>query len=258
MYQTLHGIFADKEGGEIFTCFSLWHLFYILLVVAALTALLCFSVGKEQHTKDKILSTLVAIPFGLYILDFFLMPFAYGEIDVDKLPFHVCTVMCVMCFVSRQNNFLHKYRLHFALLGLLGNLTYLVYPAGVMWYEIHPLSYRAVQTLLFHGSMVIYGVFALLHDRERLELKRCYRDVAILGVLTVWAMLGNAFYSGEAGDYSHDFNWFFLKADPLDLFSESIALYIMPWLNIIVFFAMEVLVYLLVGWINKLRDTKKA
>ena len=256
MYQTLHEIFADREGGEVFTCFGLWHFCYIVLAVAVMVILLCCFGKKAQPTKDKLLNVLVAVPFGLYMLDFFLMPFAYGEIDVDKLPFHACTAMCIMCFASRHDRHLGKDRLHFALLGLIANLTYLIYPAGVMWYEIHPLSYRAVQTLLFHGSMVIYGVLALLLDSEKLQIKRCYRDVAILGVLTVWAMLGNTFYSGEAGDYSHDFNWFFLKADPLDLFSESIALYIMPWLNIVVFFATEMLVYLLLGLVEKCRKPK--
>ena len=256
MYQTLHSIFADKEGGVVFTCFGLWHLLYAVLAVAVMVTLLCCFAQKEQPVKDRLLNILVAVPFGLYMLDFFLMPFAYGEIDVDKLPFHACTAMCVMCFASRHDKHLGKYRLHFALLGLIANLTYVVYPAGVMWYEIHPLSYRAVQTLLFHSAMVIYGVLALLYDSERLQIKRCYRDVVILGALTVWAMLGNALYSGAAGDYDRDFNWFFLKADPLDLFSESIALYIMPWLNIVVFFATEVLIYLLLGLVERHRKPR--
>ena len=258
MYPTLHRLLADKEGGEVFTCFGPWHFFYIGLVIAAIAVLLlCFN-KKDQSTKDKLLNALVVIPFGLYMLDFFLMPFAYGEIDVDKLPFHACTSMSVMCFVSRHDRHLGKYRLHFALFGLISNMMYLVYPSGVMAYEIHPLSYRAVQTLVFHSAMMIYGVVALLCDSERIQFKRCYRDVAILGLLTLWAMLGNALYSGAAGEYDRDFNWFFVKEDPLDIFSESIGRYIMPWLNILIFFAVEALVYLLLHFVYRRRKAKNA
>ena len=253
MYELLHGIFADKEGGRVFTCFGPWHISYVLLTIAAIAALIFVYRNKDQHAKDKLLKVLVAIPFTLYMMDFFLMPLAYGEISVDKLPFHACTLMSIMCFVSRQNTFLHKYRLHFVMLGLLANLIYLVYPSGVMAYELKPHSYRVVQTMLFHASMIVCAVVSLWYDSERPTIKRCYRDVAVLGLLTVWAMLGNAVYSGAVGDYDHDFNWFFLKADPLAIFPESIAPYIMPWLNIVIFFAAEALIYLLLALLNKLR-----
>ena len=37
MYTKLHDIFADKTGGEVFTCFSAWHFFYIFLVIATVS-----------------------------------------------------------------------------------------------------------------------------------------------------------------------------------------------------------------------------
>jgi hypothetical protein len=74
--------------------------------------------------------------------------------------------------------------------------------------------------------------------------------------MTVWAMIGNALYSGEADGYSHDFNWFFVKADPLAIFPEDIALYICPWLNILVFFAVEMVVFAVFALINKSKASK--
>ena len=244
MYTKLHDIFADKTGGEVFTCFSAWHFFYIFLVIATVSLTVYLCRDKNRYIKEKVLKCFIAVAFGLYMLDFFLMPFAYGEIDVDKLPFHSCTTMSIMCFLSRNNHALRKYRLNLAMLGFLCNLMYLCYPAGVMWYEIHPLSYRAVQTLLFHSVMVMYGALTLLIDHEKLSLKHWYRDLAILGILTVWATLGNALYSGtvEAVGYDHDFNWFFVKQDPFDALPEDIARYIAPWLNIIAFLALEILI----------------
>lgn len=260
MYTTLHNIFADQTGGEVFTCFSPWHFFYIFLVIATITLTLLWAKGKDQTARDKALKLFIGIAFGLYMLDFFLMPFAYGRIDIDKLPFHSCTSMSIMCFLSRNCKSLKKFRLNFALLGLLSNLAYLCYPAGVAWYEIHPLSYRAIQTLLFHSAMVTYCILTLLIDEEKLSFKHWYRDLAILCTLTVWALIGNTLYSGtlESVNYSEDFNWFFVKQDPFDALPADIAPYIAPWLNIIAFFAAEMLIRWVFVIVRKKSAQKKA
>ena len=242
MYSSLHNIFADQKGGDIFNCFGPWHFLYIFLAIGVIALSIWLLRNKDKVTCDGALKIFAGIAFGLYMLDIFLMPFAYGEIDVDKLPFHACTSMSIMCFLSNHVTFLKKYRVNFALLAVLSNLMYLIYPSGVASYEIHPLSYRAIQTLLFHGAMVVYGVLTLVWNREELTFKRWYRNLAVLGALTVWAMIGNGLYSGEADGYSHDFNWFFIKADPFGLIPEEIALYICPWLNIAVFFALEMII----------------
>lgn len=258
MYSKLHNIFADKTGGDIFVCYGLWHWFYIIATIATIATLIYLFKNKEQSAKEKVLKVLIGLAFGLYIADFFLMPFAYGEIDVDKLPFHACTSMCTMGFISNYNRFLKKYRLNFALIGLVSNIMYLSYPSGVMSYEISPLSYRAVQTLLFHSIMTVYGLMVLTFEEGGPQIKRCYRDVAILGILAVWSIIGNALYSGSAEDYSRDFNWFFVKSDPFGLLPEEWARYVLPQINIIAFFAAEMLFYLAFMFINKkIKQTKK-
>lgn len=215
--------------------FGIWHLCYIVLFSAIIIFFVIFLKNKTDIIKQKVLNGLINTAFMLYILDFFLIPFAYQEIDIEKLPFHACTAMCIMCFWSRHNTFLGKYRLNFALLGFISNFIYLMYPAGVMWYQVHPLSYRVVQTLLFHGIMTAYGLLSSIFDSEKLVWKKCYRDVVLLIIMTLWALLGNILYNGEAGKYSHNFNWFFVVQDPLYIFPETIAPFIMPFLNITAF-----------------------
>ena len=128
--------------------------------------------GKEEKTKEKVERGLIKFAFSLYILDLFLMPLAYGEIDIEKLPFHACTSMCVMCFLSYYNTFLEKYRTSFVLLGFISNLVYLLYPAGVMWYGVHPMSYRVIQTLLFHASMTVYCLLTLVFNYKNINIKK--------------------------------------------------------------------------------------
>ena len=246
MYRFLNNLLSDKKGGEIFTCFGLWHFVYIAIAILLFTALFLLLKGKDKSVKDRAMLTLINISFGLYVLDFFLMPLAYGEIDIEKLPFHICTAMCVMCFLSNHVDRLKPFRVHFALLGFISNLVYLIYPAGVMWHAVHPLSYRVVQTLIFHGIMTVYGLTVLVYDGKALSFKHCYRDLAIVSGMTVWALLGNLIYNGSSGGYSHFFNWFFVIRDPFYILPENIAPFVMPFVNIALFFGVEMLVYLII------------
>lgn len=233
----LQDLLADKKGGEIFTCFGAWHFVYIAAAALLIAVLVPVLRKKGRGAKDRAANALIGIAFGLYMLDFFLMPLAYGEIDIEKLPFHACTATCVMCFLSRRVAFLKNLRVHFALLGFISNFVYLVYPAGVMWHAVHPLCYRVVQTLVFHGIMTAYGLITLLFDEYRLSFKKLYKDALVLAGMILWALLGNTAYNG-----SRFYNWFFVVEDPFGMFGADVAPFIMPFLDFALFFAAEVLV----------------
>ena len=253
MYSVLHGILSDKKGGEIFTLFGIWHFIYIALTVAAVIFLYFFLKNKGDTERKKVIGASINFAFALYIADLFLMPLAYGEIDIEKLPFHACTAMCVACFLSYHSRFWEKFRSSFALLGLISNLVYLIYPAGVMWHAVHPLSYRVIQTLLFHSVMTVYGVLVLIFQRDLFAPVKCYRDLGVTVCMTLWALIGNYAYNGSSEGYSHFFNWFFVVRDPFWLIPEAVAPFIMPFLNIIIFFAVEMAIYALLSVARRLR-----
>lgn len=252
MYSHLHELLSDKTGATVFTCFGLWHLLYMVVIFGTIAAVYFLLRGKSAATKQCSVSFTINLAFVLYIADFFLMPFAYGEIDLEKLPFHMCTAMCVLSFISHHNQHIGALRRSFAVLGLLSNLVYVIYPAGVGWYQIHPLSYRVIQTLLFHGIMTAYGIFTLLYDSKPLCWKDLRRDLAVLVAMTAWAWLGNTLYNGTADGYSHFFNWFFVVRDPFYLLPEDIAPYMMPFVVVLVFFAADLLLYSFYFGIKKL------
>lgn len=251
MYAVLNGLLADKKGGAVFECFNIFHFIYMAVIFAAI--ILAVVLLRKKSDKSKMIAVEAAIggAFGLYMLDFFLMPFAYGEIDIEKLPFHVCTAMCVLCFLSRRVPLLKKFKAQFALLGLISNLIYVIYPAGVMWYQVHPLSYRVLQTLLFHGLVTAYGVLSIAFGDVKLEIGKWYKDLAAVVGMALWALIGNTFYNGSAGNYSHNFNWFFVVRDPFYLFPESISPYIMPFIVVAAFFAVEMAVHLVYFFVKR-------
>lgn len=250
MYSALNKIFGDKSDGKLFTCFGGWHILYITLFLLAFFIVLFCLKNKDSSVKSSVTKTFSDIAFWIMIADFFFMPFAYGEIDIEKLPFHICTAMCVMCFASHRVGILKKFKIPFAVLGLISNLGYLIYPAGVMWHQTHPFSYRVIETLSFHGIMTVYGLLVLVYEADKTSLKKCYHDLVVIVCMVGWALLGNYAYNGNYGEITHFFNWFFVVRDPFNLLPETISPVVMPFLNVIMFFVADLLVYSIV-WLAK-------
>ena len=243
MYPYLHEIFADRKGGVVFACFGIWHILYMAVIFGVILLAVLFLKRKEEKCRKKAILVALYLAFGLYMADFFLMPLAYGYIDIEKLPFHMCTLMCLLSFLSCRSVLFAKYRKQFALLGLVSNLIYVIYPAGVGWYQIHPLSYRVVQTLLFHGAMTAYGILTLALGQDKLTFKSSLQEIPVICEATLWAILGNTLYNGTAGEYNHMFNWFFVVRDPFYMLPAEIAPYVMPFVMIIVIYAADLLIY---------------
>lgn len=227
MYSHLQKWLGDRSGAAVFTCFGVWHFLYLILIFGGILSVVLLFRNKTEAVKKRVISISLGIALGLYIADFFLMPFAYGEIDPEKLPFHACTATCVLCALSRKWQPLRRFLPQLLLLGLLSNLIYVIYPAGVGWYGVHPLCYRVWQTLLYHGAMTAFGVFALAFGEIRLNWRKWPLDLALLCIMSLWALLGNALYNGLNGRF---FNWLFVVRDPFYVLPAEIAPFVMPFL----------------------------
>ena len=258
MYEFISNLLSDKETGVFtFAPFNLCHILYLLLIAIGIILVIYFFKNKSQDAKNKLIKYTVTTALCLYIADFFLMPFSEGEIDIDKLPFHICTLMSIMCVLARNTKLFSKFKTSFTIMGLVGAMMYLVYPAGVN--EADGYSYRIIQTVLYHGLMVAQGVFAIAFNDLDLRWKTLKYDlIAILG-MTLWAMLGNTLYSGTVQEacncvegcpnmltvYDHDFNWFFVKHDALYVFDDEIDIYFAPFMMIAAIFGMCSLIRLI-------------
>lgn len=244
MFGYLREILKDQEYGKfVFEAFSLCHIIYLIIIIGAITALIFLFKNKPQETKRKLINITISIAFGLYMLDFFLMPFSEVEINIDKLPFHMCTLMSIMCFASIHSKKLSKYKTTFSLLGMFGGIMYLVYPAGVNAADGY--SYRIIQTVLYHGLMIAQGVFTIFFNELEKDLKNVKYDIAIIVLVALWAMIGNTLYSGTIQEtcncvencphmvttYDHDFNWFFVKHDALYIIPDEYDGFIAPFMS---------------------------
>ena len=239
MYDIISGILKDKEGILVFKPFGLWHILYLIMIFVGIILVIFLMRNKDEKVKKRTINITINCAFILYILDFFLMPFSYGYIDVDKLPFHICTLMGLMAFVGKNNKFFSKYQKEFTILGLIGALMYIAYPSGVADGKVFAFSYRIVQTMLYHGLVVAHGIFAMAFGDIKIEWKKIYKEFIVVSIIAFIAVVANSIYSGSIGE----FNWFFVSADPFGLIPENIAPYIMPFVMIVVIFTMNVIIY---------------
>ncbi len=241
MYDFLHTLMQDKTGEPLFALYNIWHILIIIILAGIIVFISLFFRKKSVDTREKVLNILISSALFLYILDLFCMPFSCGYIDVDKLPFHVCTLMSVACFMSRHNRIVGKCKTSFTLLGLIGAFMYIVCPSGVADGTVSIFSYRIIQTLLYHGLMVTYGVCSLVFGDVKLKWKECYKELIVIACMVIYSVTGNILYKGiEDG---REFNWFFVRSDPLGIIPTDIAPYVMPFVILVVFFVLVMLVY---------------
>ena len=109
-----------------------------------------------------------------------------------------------------------------------------------MWYNVHPLSYRALQTLFFHGVMAAYGFFAFAFDKDIVfDFKKIFKhDLTILTLMIIWALIGCYSYTGNYGGYNQYYNWFFVRTDPFGILPPYIA----PFVTLLAFLLADVVI----------------
>ena len=80
--------------------------------------------------------------------------------------------------------------------------------------------------------------------------------MAVVVAMTLWALLGNTLYNGTSGDYSHNFNWFFVLQDPFYILPKNIAPFVMPFVVVATFSFAIFLVYCVYFAVGRIRTRK--
>ena len=204
MRDLLFKLFAMSyfDTGIQITPFSPAHIVYIVLIFGGTAAAWLVLRKKSAQTKEKFLRLLA---YGLvvsYLSDFFCHEFVYGGLNTDKLPFHICTVLCPLVAISQFNRKGSKIAEPVAMLAALSPMMYLCYPASVGTGE--PWCYQAVQTMFYHGVLMAWGVLSMALGAVRPDMKHIWKSGLLLVCITLWAKLGNILM---------EHNWFFLEED---------------------------------------------
>jgi uncharacterized membrane protein YwaF len=188
--------------GISITPFSISHIVYLVLIFGSIIlGWLCFR-KKTAEKQEKLLRFLTYALVTSYISDFFVHEFVYGGLNTDKLPFHICTVLCpLVCFAQFNRNG-HKIKEPIAVLATLAPMMYLCFPASVG--DGEPWCYQAVQTMFFHGVLMAWGILNIALGEIQPDIRKCWHSGIVLVGITLWAKLGNVLM---------EHNWFFLEED---------------------------------------------
>lgn len=204
MRELFFKLFADSHfnTGISVTAFSIPHIVYFILIFGSIVAASLYFKDKSVEKKEKVLSILVYAVVISYISDFFVHEFVYGGLNTDKLPFHICTVLCpIVAFVQFNKKFAKLIEPATAL-AIVGPMMYLCYPASIGSGE--PWCYQAVQTMFYHGTLCAWGIMNLTLGKVKFDIKKIWKVAVMLVVITLWAKLGNLLM---------EHNWFFLEED---------------------------------------------
>lgn len=186
------------------TAFSIPHIVYVLLIAGGIVWGWWAFRNKSNEKKELLLKILAYALTISYISDFFMHDFVYGDgLNMDKLPFHICTVLCPIVAFTQFNKHFKKFIEPVSFLAIVGPLMYLVFPASIG--DGEPWCYQTVQTMFYHGVLMAWGILNIALKTFKPEFKNCWQAAIGLVIITLWAKFGNILYE--------DYNWFFLEED---------------------------------------------
>lgn len=237
MRDFLISVFGWKEGSVEINCFDGWHFAYILIIAALIVGGAFLLKGKTQKTKQKTLQILSISVLVLYIIDFMLQPFVTSShtLDIDKLPFHICTLMSIVAVFAQFSN-KDWFKEVAVTLAMAGSLMYLVYPGSALG-GIAPWCYKVIQTMVYHGGLLAWGVLSLTTGEVKLHMKKIWQPLLGLVCVCLWAALGNFCYNG--GD--HHYDWFFITGSTFPFVPK----YLMPFAVIVAVYGVVAGIYLI-------------
>lgn len=252
MREFLLKLFSTSEGNIEITLFSIWHILYILLIIGGAIGACFLLRGKDNEKKTKVMRGLAYAVIITYIVDFFIQPLSRSsyEMDVDKLPFHICTLMGVMIPFVQFNKKFNKIKDVVACLSIVASLMYITYPGSALG-GVTPWCYKVIQTFVFHGLVFAWGVLSVSTGAVKFDFKKIWRELVAILIIIMWANFGNTVYSNE----KHHYDWFFITGSTFPF----IPSWLMPFVVLVAVFAMCAIifsiVYLVERKINK--DTRK-
>lgn len=242
MHNFLKWLLASREGPLEISFLSFFHILFLVIIVG-LTIALAFYLNKHKEKMKPTLRFMVYALVALYVSDIFLQPFISDDftMNIDKLPFHICTIMCPVVAFTEFNSKFDKFREPVAFLSIVAPLMYIVYPGNAIG-DISPFCYKIIQTFVYHGLLFSWGFNTLASGQFVPNIRNCYKSLIGICLIAAWATIGNLSYNtsylGNDPD-AHHYDWFFLTGTTFPF----VPPYLMPLAVITAVFGVVMCVY---------------
>ncbi len=237
MREFLISFFETREEPFDVTLFSIWHFMFITVILTAIIVSAIYLSKKDDIKKQKALNFIAYAIVIIYIADFFIQPlFRNGEMNVDKLPFHICTFLCPVIAFTQFNKKFAGIKEPVALLSIISPLVYVIYPGSALGTE-SPFCYEIIQTFTYHGLVLTYGVLMLTTRTVVPSIRKAYKAFIFICVVALWSSFGNLAYS--EGGWGDGYDWFFITGSTFDF----VPTVLMPFIMVFGTFGVVMLVY---------------
>jgi hypothetical protein len=237
------GLLAPVESSVSIELFNFWHFAYIILIVGGTVLGGIYMAHHARPVQAHILRSLAWLIPSCYIMDLFLMPLANSDfaIDVDKLPFHICTLMAFFVPFAQFNKRFPPVRDTIATLTLVASLMYICYPGSAIG-DIAPWDYRVIQTFAYHGLMFAWGTLSLTSGAIKLSFRKLWKCAVGILMIICWANLGNTLYTRPDKHY----DWFFITGSTFPFIPAPL----MPLVVFVAVFAMCTIITAIYYWVE--------
>ena len=225
-------LFSENNSTLQIGLFDQWHFLYLFIIFGGAILLSFIFRNKSENAKNKVLGVFAILTIGFYAADFFIMPLSdsYNGISVDKLPFHICTLMGVLVPFVQYNKHFEKIKTAIVTLSIASSMMWMCYPGSALGGQ-PPFCYIIFQTFMYHGFLFNWGVLNLSLGKVKLNIKTIWKEFCGILMILVWSMFGNAIYADQ--------NWFFTKYSIFEFIPDDI----MPPVVVVCVFAVCLVIY---------------
>lgn len=208
-------------GRFVIQAFNVWHFVYLAIIIAGIVGAGFALKGRQDTTKKKVLNILSIVVLCWYITNFFLQPFVTSdhELNIDKLPFHICTLMSIVAVFAQFSN-KDWFKEVAVTLAMVGTLMYLTYPSTAFGKDgMAPWSFRVMETMFYHAGLFAWGILSLTTGQVKLHYKNMWMPLVGLVCIALWATVGNVCYNTSylGGDGNAHYDWFFITGSSFGL-----------------------------------------
>lgn len=249
MREFLLNLFGTKSGSVEITLFSVWHFLYLFLIAGGVVLTLVLLNKKvTEKTRQTYVRVLAWCVPGIYIFNLFVMAFL-GDMGafVDKLPFHICTLMAIFVPFAQFNKKFECIKDTIASLAIVSSMMYMVYPGSALG-GVMPWCYKVIETFAYHGVLFAWGCLTVGTKQTNLDFKNIWKVFVGITIIVAWAFFGTSIYSSA----EHHYDWFFVTGTTFPF----IPAWLMPFVVVVAVFGVNACVYL-IDWIVKKIESKK-
>lgn len=208
MHDLFMKIFGDIPSDTEIGLFSIGH-FSLMAFAVILPIVLCLIFRKKSDKAKLIVSIVLSILIPMmYALDFIVQPFysSSGTLLIDKLPFHVCTLMGVLIPFVYFNKKFKWAREIVVVWALISATIYIIYPGLYLNRPIKIYSYCILQSFGYHALLIAWAIWMFVTRQVEFKIHNFWKSVVAMCVIMIWAEFANQIYVDQ--------NFFFLHSEP--------------------------------------------